>query len=365
MLPPEIDCALITSQVNVFYLTGFDCDSGSLYINCKGDGRNPQKENPVFVTDFRYTEDAKESMSGSNIDVVESTGAAEIFAELARRQDVKVFACERKKMTVAEYAWLCGLISCAKPDATNRLDDVLTALRSCKSESELECIKAAQRITELGFRHIISQIREGVTELDLALELEYFMRKNGADDVSFPPIVASGENGSKPHAKPGKRKIKRGDLITIDTGCVMGGYCSDMTRTVALGEVSDRQREVYNTVLRAQQAALDYLIKGGDDAKTADSAARDVINAAGDGFEFRKCFGHSLGHGVGIEIHESPNLAQKSEKILSPGSVFTIEPGIYIPGEMGVRIEDMALKTEDSIVNLTQVSKELVIVNNE
>jgi len=353
MLPQDVGCALVTSQVNVFYLTGFDCDSAALYID---------RERRVLVTDFRYAEEAREAVSGADsvIEVVESDGAGKVFAELAEKNGIKTFACERSRMPVAEYARLCELFAGAKPDTSNRLDELITSLRSNKSESEIECIKAAQKVTEAGFYHAISLIGEGVSELDLALELEYFMRKNGADDLSFPPIIASGENGSKPHARPGSRKFVPGDFITIDTGCLVNGYCSDMTRTVAFGSVSGHQREVYNTVLAAQQAALDYLAGGGDGAKAADSAARDLITSAG----FGKCFGHSLGHGVGMEVHESPSLSQKSDKTLSPGCVFTVEPGIYIPGEMGVRIEDMALKTEDSIINLTNVPKELIVIDN-
>ena len=348
LLPEDIDAAILTSEVNIFYFSGFRCDAATLVIDRQGG---------AFITDFRYVEAARDAVS-----VCETTmstgGEYDTLKGICESHGIKTFAVERSGMTVAALAAMARALDPAAPDNTSRLDDIISSLRISKSDTEVVCVKAAQAITEDGFDHIISCIKEGVTEKELALELEFFMRGHGAERVSFDPIVASGENGSKPHAVPGERKIKLGDLITFDLGCVVGGYCSDMTRTVAFGHADDEARAVYDIVLAAQLAALEYLLAGGDDAAECDGKARALISGAGYG----ECFGHSLGHGVGLNVHESPSMSPRVKATLSPGTIVTVEPGIYIPGKMGVRIEDMVLKTEDSIVNLTHMTKELIMV---
>lgn len=346
-LPDGTDGALITSQISRRYLTGLDCDSGWLIADRAG---------CVFVTDFRYTEAARAAIDFC--DVVEYASLESTLGGLCRDRGLSRVVCERSRVTVAEFERLREALDPAELSASGELDAILSAARECKTDSELSAIRSAQVITEQAYNHLLGFVREGVSERDLALELEYFMRARGASRVSFDPIIASGENSSMPHAVPGTRKIRKGDLITMDIGCVVGDYCSDMTRTVAFGEPGSRKRQVYETVRQAQRAARDYLAAGGDDRAACDAAARSIIADAG----FGKCFGHSLGHGVGLEIHEAPTLSPKSSGIIHPGSVVTVEPGIYLPGEFGVRIEDMMYKTEDSAVNLCSLSHELLVL---
>ena len=229
-------------------------------------------------------------------------------------------------------------------------------LRECKTEEEIGKIEQAQAIAEAAFAHILEYIHEGVTEREVALELEFYMRRAGATRAAFDIIVAAGASGSVPHAIPSDEPIRRGDLVTMDFGAVVDGYHSDMTRTVAVGEVSERQKLVYDTVLRAQKASL-AVLKAGVSCVEGDAAARRVIEEAG----FGQHFGHGTGHGVGLEIHEEPRLSPRAgEKLLRVGQVVTVEPGIYLPGECGVRIEDMALITKEGCRNLTHAPKELI-----
>ena len=237
------------------------------------------------------------------------------------------------------------------------LDILIEDIRMIKSNYEIDYIKKAQRLTDLAFENALSNIKVGKTEKDLALEIEFFMRKNGAEGVSFNLIVVSGENSSLPHGEPGNRQFKNGDFITMDIGAVYNGYCSDMTRTVALGNVNEEQKYVYDTVLKAQNAAL-KCIKPDVCCSLVDKAARELIYNAG----FKGCFGHSTGHSLGLDIHEEPRFYEKSNKYLQPGMVMTVEPGIYIPNKFGVRIEDMILVTEEGYENLTASSKELIVI---
>ena len=215
----------------------------------------------------------------------------------------------------------------------------------------------AQRIAEAAFEHILTFIKEGVTEKEVALELDYYMLSHGADGLSFETIAVSGKNSSKPHGVPSDKKIEKGDFVTMDFGAVVEGYHSDMTRTVAVGFVTDEQKNVYETVLKAQEAAQ-AAASSGVCCADVDKAARDVIENAGYG----EYFNHSTGHGVGVEIHEYPRLSTVCKAILSVGNVVTDEPGIYIPEKFGVRIEDMLLITENGCENLTRAPKELIIL---
>ena len=236
------------------------------------------------------------------------------------------------------------------------LDDALRAQRIVKSEEEIRKICDAQAITDATFEHILPYIREGVTEREIALEIEFYMRKLGADGNAFDPIVVTGGNGSQCHGIPGDTVIKKGDFITMDTGAMLRGYHSDMTRTVALGYVSDEQKAVYDTVLKAQLAAIDA-VHAGVCCSDVDKVARDIIETPYPG-----TFGHGLGHGVGFEIHEWPRFSARDNTICEPGMVITVEPGIYIAGKCGVRIEDMIVVTEDGCRNLTHSPKALMIL---
>lgn len=218
-------------------------------------------------------------------------------------------------------------------------------------------MEQAQRIAEKALEEILNEIRPGVTEKEIAARLQYLMLHFGAEDMSFDPIVVSGPNGSLPHGVPSDKTIQRGEFVTMDFGCVYHGYCSDMTRTVAVGSADEEMRRVYETVLSAQKAGI-AAARAGVTGKAVDGAARSVIAAAGYG----DYFGHSFGHGVGVEIHEAPNATPGNEKPLPAGAVISAEPGIYLPGRLGVRIEDVIALTEEGCVNLTRAPKALLIL---
>ena len=229
-------------------------------------------------------------------------------------------------------------------------------MRAVKSDDEIKQIKAAQFITDKAFTHILDYIDSSKTERDIALEIEYYMKKQGAEKIAFDLIVVSGANGSMCHGVPGDKKIQHGDFITMDIGAVINGYHSDMTRTVAYGAVSEEQENVYQTVLKAQLAAIDA-VKAGIPCNVVDKAARDIIDA-----KYPDAFGHTTGHAVGLEIHEWPYFAPSCQVITKPGMVLTVEPGIYLEGKFGVRIEDMVLIEESGCENLTHSTKELLIL---
>ncbi|MCL2014112.1 MAG: aminopeptidase P family protein [Oscillospiraceae bacterium] len=231
----------------------------------------------------------------------------------------------------------------------------LTAGREIKTAEEIQKIKNAQEITDKAFIEILKFIRPGLSELEIAHKLEQIVLSLGADDVSFDIIAASGENGEFPHAVPTKRKLQYGDMLTLDYGAKLDGWHSDMTRTIAIGEISAEQILVFDTVLRAQTAVLDML-KSGVRCADADKIARDIIENAG----YEGCFKHGLGHGIGLEIHEAPRLAKTSEAVLEPGMVVTVEPGIYVDGKYGVRIEDTVVILEDGAENITKTGKSLI-----
>lgn len=239
------------------------------------------------------------------------------------------------------------------------LKDRINELRIVKSSKELDCLARAEQIGDMAFEHIVEFIKPGKTEMEVALELEYFMRSHGASGLSFDTIVASGPNSSLPHAVPTDRVLQEGDFVTMDFGCIYKGYCSDMTRTIFIGDKpSDKQKLIYDTVLKAQLAALEA-IKPGEKCSDIDAIARNIIRDAGYG----DYFGHGLGHGVGLFIHEEPRFSPKCDAILQPGIVITVEPGIYLPGEFGVRIEDMIQITEDGYRNLASSPKELICIS--
>ena len=237
------------------------------------------------------------------------------------------------------------------------LGEKIRELRSVKDGAELELIKSAQKITDDAFEYILSKIEEGKTEKELALVLEFFMRSHGADAVSFDIIFIGGKNTSMPHGVPSDYKLKKGDLITIDFGADVDGYKSDMTRTVALGAISDEQKKVYEIVLEAQKKAIGQ-IREGIACSEIDKAARDVIKSYGYG----EYFGHALGHSVGLDIHELPNFSPKCSTVLKEGMVLSVEPGIYLPEKFGVRIEDLVVVTKNGSINLTKSKKTLIIL---
>jgi len=383
MTEEGVDAFIALKSVNVEYLTGFD------YIR---DNSDPHAvlvtaDTARFITDARYIEVAQTQAVDSSLWQVDDPKGKLIpkdLAELWNLADFTLIALEDS----TPYRIFETIKTSAAPDlgpivaAVNRISDptkkyatpgtVIPAknwveeIRSSKDAAEIERIKAAQAITDKAFTHLCGFIKAGMTEKEVALELEYTIQKLGAEGTSFPPIVASGPNGSLPHAVPTDRILEAGDLLTLDFGASYGGYCSDMTRTIFIGGTNEagepvlpteEQREVYETILAAQLASLATHHEGAT-AKEVDAAGREVIAEAGYGDYFI----HGTGHGVGLYIHELPNTSPRSEDKLKAGEVITCEPGIYLPGKLGVRIEDMVIVTADGHENITTSTKELLVV---
>lgn len=332
---------------NMFYLTEGYTGEGAVYIS---------EASRVIVTDFRYTEQAERQAPGFRVEMIgKGRGHNQILAELAKAEGITEVRAETNYLPVDDFEALRGAmgeeISCAP------LNKAPQKLREIKTPAEIVAIRKACDITSEAFSAILPKIEPGMTEKELQIELDFTMFRLGADELAFDTIIASGENGSLPHAIPGQRTLKTGDMITMDFGAKVGKYCSDMTRTVALGQPSDEMRKVYETVLRAQSMCEDALMAGKTGVEI-DKLARDYIDARG--YEGR--FGHGLGHSVGIDIHENPNLNSRANDILKAGVVITVEPGIYLPGVGGVRIENTCLVKENGCVPLTTADKQLIVL---
>ena len=342
-LTPD-SAALIVSGANRFYLTGFHSSAGSVVIT---------KEKAYFLIDFRYVEKAK-SVVKSCVCLLSGRQENELLSLLA---GVKYLYVETDSMSISEL----GRYKAALPDieilSDDMLDRVLEDMRAVKSEQELSLIRKAQKITDETFTYILNHIEPGRSEIDVMLDMEFYMRKLGSEGVSFDFIVVSGKNSSLPHGVPTDKLIEVGDFVTMDFGAVVEGYRSDMTRTVAVGCVSEEQRKVYDTVLSAQTEAI-KAVKAGKVCKDIDKVARDLIYGAG----YEGCFGHGLGHSVGIEIHENPNFNMRCDTVLKSGTVMTVEPGIYLENKFGVRIEDMVYVTDEGCATITESEHELIIL---
>ncbi|HIY12126.1 MAG TPA: aminopeptidase P family protein [Candidatus Agathobaculum merdipullorum] len=345
LLEAPYDALVLTSEANRRYATGFHSTAGAVYLSAK---------QAVFYTDFRYVEAARAAVTDfevREIGVGRSYTAA--INELIEQDDVRTVALEDETLTHAEYTrWATALHATAM-----RLEDSVARLRVTKEDDEVGKIVAAQRIAEQALEEVMNDIRVGVTEKEIAARLTYLMLHYGAENMSFDPIVVSGANSSKPHGVPTEKQIEAGDFVTMDFGCIVDGYCSDMTRTVAVGHVTEEMQRVYDIVLDAQLAGI-ACCKAGVSGREVDGAARRVIEAAGYG----DAFGHGFGHGVGLEIHEAPTASSRSEALLPAGSILTAEPGIYLPGKFGVRTEDMLYVIEDGCINLTEAPKTLRIL---
>lgn len=337
---------LISSNSNRFYLTGFNSSAGSVLVT---------KDNAVFFIDFRYFEKAKQTVNSCDV-VLYDKGDKGIF-EFCKDIKIETIFIETAEVSLSHYKYLCNIFEGIEISKDNKLDLKLDAMRAVKSQTELAYIKQAQSLTDQTLEYILPRITIGRTEREIMLDMEFFMRGLGASGISFDFIVVSGKNSSLPHGVPTDKKIENGDFITMDFGGIVGGYCSDMTRTVAIGNISDEQKKVYDTTLKAQLAAIDA-IKAGAVCGDIDKVARDIISDAG----YKGCFGHALGHSVGIDVHESPNLSPNNKAILEVGNVVTVEPGIYLENKFGVRIEDMVYVTKDGCVNLTSSNKKLIIL---
>lgn len=339
--------ALIMSEENVRYYTGFSSSNGYLLVTGQA---------AYFLTDSRYIEAAEKTIKTCD-EICEFKSIEKTLAPLVCNLAIKSICIEQSRLTIAKLRTLEKNMPQVSFVTDNTLDGVITLERSVKTALEVEKTKKAQAVAKLAFEHILGFIKPGVCEKEIALELDYTMLKNGADALSFETIAVSGANGSMPHGVPGSKRVENGDFVTMDFGAVFDGYHSDMTRTVAVGAVSSEQEKVYNIVFQAQKAGLEK-IKNGVCAKEVDEKARNVIKSNGYG-EF---FGHGFGHGVGIEIHEYPNESPSSTAVLQSGNIVTAEPGIYIPGKFGVRIEDMVLVTDDGYYNFTNCKKELIVL---
>ncbi len=338
-LPENVDCLLVTNEKNQRYLSGLNYTDGYVVVG---------KEKAFLLADFRYIEVAKRHESDELTVIMLEKGALNnVFSD----NGYKNVGFEDGSMTVSSLE-----------DLKKRFPDenfvacggIIEEMRVSKTEDEVENIIKAQRIAEQALERLFTLMKPDMTEIEVALELEYGMRKFGAEKTSFDTIAVSGSASSLPHGEPRNIKLERG-FLTMDFGALYNGYCSDMTRTIVIGKADDEMKKVYNTVLSAQLAALDF-VAAGKSGKDCDKIARDIIYGAG----YEGCFGHSLGHGVGMYIHENPRLSGGWDKPLEIGAIVTVEPGIYIEGKYGVRIEDMVWLGENGTVNLTKAPKDLI-----
>ena len=345
LLEQPYDALVLSSEISRRYATGFHSTAGAVYLSAK---------QAVFFTDFRYVEAAHAAIKDFEVrEIKAGQSYSALINELLDEDGAKKVALEDKTLTYAEFmSWGTALHATAV-----RLEDGVEQLRMCKEEDEVEKIVAAQRIAEQALEEVLNDIKVGVTEKEIAARLTYLMLHYGAENMSFDPIVVSGANSSKPHGVPTEKAIEAGDFVTMDFGCRKNGYCSDMTRTVAVGMPSDEMRTVYQTVLDAQLAGI-AAAKAGVTGERVDAAARKVITDAGYG----DCFGHSFGHSLGLDIHEHPIAAPGAHAKLPEHTVISAEPGIYLPGKFGVRIEDVLHLTADGAEILTRSPKNLIIL---
>ncbi len=345
LLKSPNEAILIHSPENRRYFTGFPSSDGYLIIT---------SSDAVFFTDSRYIEAAqKNSLCRAQLLTRLSNEVKTYFND----NNIQKVYTQTERLSVSLLSQLRKIFSPIKITPSQKLENLISETREIKTPEEVEYIKKAQAIAEDAFKHVLTFIKPGVTEKQIALELDFYMLSHGAEALSFETIAVTGAKTSMPHGVPDETIVKNGDFVTMDFGAVYKGYHSDMTRTIAVGNVTDEQKQIYDIVLKAQKNALSIL-KSGCSCADADKAARDIIAQAGYG----EYFGHGTGHGVGIEIHESPNLSPRSNQKLKIGNIVTVEPGIYIPGKFGVRIEDMALITQRGCENLTSAPKELIIL---
>lgn len=336
---------LFHSRENRRYFSGAACEEG---LFAAGGGAM------IYVTDFRYAEIIEQELAESDAELAICSGADQLTAVYAFfvKHGITKVCIEDEYLTLSQYRSLTQSMSRVQ---FCDLGTLCEQIRAVKSEEEISCILGAQQIAEKAFAKLLHFIKPNVTERDVAAELEYQMKKLGAEGTSFDTIVASGVNSSVPHAVVSDLRILSGEFITIDFGAKYRGYCSDMTRTLFLGKPSKEERDFYNIVLKAQRTAIEHICAG-ITGREADSYAREVIRANGYG----EYFGHGLGHGVGLFIHEQPRVSPASEQVLLPNMVVTVEPGIYLKGKMGVRIEDMVVVEENGVRDLTSTSAELI-----
>ncbi len=339
-----LDAMLVTSEPGEFYAVGFHGEGAALIT--------PDKT--WYYTDSRYIEAARQLISGAEVILwTAGNGFREQIAALVKAHGVAKLGFEEEYMSVSSHtAWTKAVEAQFLPAS-----ELLTTLRQVKDAGELAAMREAQRVTDEALLEILNFIKPGLTESEVAARLTYIMARKGAERNSFDPIVACGANGSKPHAVPGPAVIQSGQFVTMDFGCVVHGYCSDMTRTVAVGQPTEEMELVYNTVLRAQLAGI-AAAHAGVTGKEVHEAGAKVIADAGYG----EYFGHGFGHSLGIEIHENPGFHLRNDKPIPAGALLSAEPGIYLPGKFGVRIEDVIMLTEGGCIDITHSPKQLIIL---
>jgi Xaa-Pro aminopeptidase len=342
------DCALFFDEVSQRYLCDFYTTDGIVIVS--------EKETALF-TDARYFEAAenalKSKLLSSDVSVyLLKKSVFETIADHLAEIDAKRVCVDPKLTSLAQFEKLKEV---CKETEFGFSSDICLKYRRVKTKEEIEKIKKAQKITDDAFSHIIGFINEGRTEVEVASELEYFMRKRGACGFAFDTISVSGKNSSLPHGVPTTARLTKNSFLTMDFGAKFDGYCSDMTRTIVLGKADSEMKRIYETVLTAQKEAMKF-IRAGVSCKDADKVARDIISDAGYG----EYFSHSLGHSLGLEIHELPSLSPRSVDTLVAGNIVTVEPGIYIPGKYGVRIENMVLVTQNGCESLTNSNNSLI-----
>ena len=344
ILTDEVDGLLLTSRYARHYGAEFDIAEGAAIVT---------KAGCRYFTDSRYIESAQNSLKGFEVICVDGIGYFKLLNNAIADFGVTTLGYEENYLTVAEFMGYEKFLNARLVPYNKQI----SGFRGVKEDWELDLMRKAQKIADKAFAEVLPRIKVGMSELELQAELIYCMYKNGAHGLSFDPIVVSGPNSSMPHGVAGERKIQEGDFITMDFGVLYNGYCSDMTRTVAVGFVTEEMEKVYNTVLQAQLAGL-AATKAGVPGQDIDGAARKIITDAGYG----PYFGHGYGHSLGLEVHESPSPNARNAEPMPLHAVASAEPGIYLPGKFGVRIEDCVIFTEDGYENLATSPKNLIIV---
>ena len=342
-LPDSVDAALITEDVNRRYMTGMKSSAGTVLVT---------REKAYLIIDFRYIEKAQKTVHDA--EVIMQGKLSEQINEILVRHGAKTVAIESRTLTVARLNAMRKTIK-AEIDDSDALSDAIDRLRIVKTQDEIDKIIKAQRIAEAAFEDVLNFIRPGVTEKEIGLHLDYYMLSHGAEALSFDTIAVSGPNTSLCHGVPTDRPVQSNEFVLMDYGATYEGYHSDMTRTVCVGKPTEKMQKIYDIVLKAQLAAIDR-IKAGERGADIDKVARDIITEAGYG----EAFGHSLGHGVGMEIHETPNAAPSSKHVFEENMIVTVEPGIYLPDEFGVRIEDFVIIKQNGCENMTLAKKNLI-----
>ncbi len=343
-IPQEIGAVLITSDVNRRYFTGMKSSAGTVIAF---------RDKAYLIIDSRYFEKASKTVAGAEVVLQEKL--FEQVNGLLKKHGAKTLAIESQTVTVSELNMYKKLITEAEIVSDSSLSEAINGLRIVKTRDEIEKMIKAQRIAEAAFEDVLNFIKPGVTEREIGLRLDFYMLSHGADDLSFETIALTGANTSMPHGVPEQTVVQPNSFVLMDYGATFDGYHSDMTRTVCVGKPTEKMEFVYNTVLKAQVEAINA-VKAGISGAELDKISRDIIANAGYGKEF----GHSLGHGVGLEIHEAPNAAPSSKYIFKENMIVTVEPGIYIPDEFGVRIEDFVVVTENGCENMTLANKSLI-----